>query len=81
MELPQEEEPLVVTPDMLADEQPDEREDFERGMSYWSPATIGLLVTLVAIFGWQLVSGAFDSQNALIDAGALVRSRVIEGET
>ena len=81
MQLPQEEEPLVVTPDMLAEEQPDEREDFERGMSYWSPATIGLLVALVAIFGWQLASGAFESQNALIDAGALVRSRVIEGET
>jgi rhomboid protease GluP len=81
MQRPREEEPLVVTPDMLAEEQPDEREDFERGMSYWSPATLGLLVALVAIFGWQLASGAFESQNALIDAGALVRSRVIEGET
>ena len=81
MELPQEEEPLAITPDMLAEEQPDERVDFERGMSYWSPGTLALLVTLVVVFGWQLASGAFDSQNALIDAGALVRSRVIEGET
>jgi rhomboid protease GluP len=81
MPLPQEEEPLVITPDMLAEAQLDERVDFERGMSYWSPTTLALLVTLVVVFGWQVAAGAFDSQNALIDAGALVRSRVIEGET
>ena len=75
-----EEAPLVVTADMLADEPADARIDFERGMSYWPPATLAFLGALVAVFGWQLASGAFDSQNALIDAGALVRTRVIEGE-
>jgi rhomboid protease GluP len=80
MQLPEAEEPLVVTPDMLADAQPDERVDFERGMSYWPPATLALLVALIVVFGWQVASGALDSENALIDAGALVRSRVIEGE-
>lgn len=76
----EEESPLVVTADMLADEPVEERIDFERGMSYWPPVTLACLAALVAVFGWQLASGAFDSQNALIDAGALVRNRVIEGE-
>jgi hypothetical protein len=57
MQLPQEEEPLVITPTCSPTTQPDERVDFERGMSYWSPATLGLLVTLVVVFGWQLASG------------------------
>jgi rhomboid protease GluP len=76
----EEDAPLVVTADMLADEPADDRVDFERGMSYWPPTTLACLVTLAAVFGWQLASGAFASQNALIDAGALVRNRVIEGE-
>lgn len=75
-----EEAPLVVTADMLAGEPADARIDFERGMSYWPRATLAFLGALVAMFGWQLAAGAFDSQNALIDAGALVRTRVIEGE-
>ena len=76
----QEDVPLVVTADMLADEPAVQRVDFERAMSYWPPTTLSCLGVLVAVFVWQLASGAFDSQNALIDAGALVRTRVIEGE-
>jgi len=72
-------EPLVVTTDMLADE-PVERVDFERGMRYWPPATLALIVTLVAIFGWQEINGSLRSTNGIVDAGALVRSRVLEGE-
>ena len=74
-----EQEPLVVTPDMLADDSV-ERVDFERGMSYWPPATLALIVTLVAIFGWQEVNGSLRSTAGIVDAGALVRSRVLEGE-
>ena len=72
-------EPLVVTTDMLADE-PVERVDFERGMRYWPPATLALIVTLVAIFGWQEINGSLRSTNGIVDAGALVRTRVLEGE-
>jgi rhomboid protease GluP len=64
---------------MLADE-PVERVDFERGMTYWPPATLALIVTLVAIFVWQVVDGGLRTQAGIVDAGALVRSRVLEGE-
>jgi rhomboid protease GluP len=74
-----EQEPLVVTPDMLADD-PVERVDFERGMTYRPPATLALIITLVAIFGWQVVNGSLRTQAGIVDAGALVRSRVLEGE-
>jgi len=74
-----EQEPLTVTPDMLADD-PVERVDFERGMTYWPPATLVLIVTLAAIFVWQVASGTLSTRAGIVDAGALVRSRVIEGE-
>ena len=73
------EDPLVVTPDML-DDTPPAAVEFERGMSYRPPATIGVIVALVGLFVWELATGALDSQATLVDAGALVRSRVIEGE-
>jgi rhomboid protease GluP len=72
-------EPLIVTPDMLADE-PVERVDFERGMSYWPPATLALIVTLVVVFVLEVGSGSLLTEAGIVDAGALVRSRVIEGE-
>jgi len=74
-----EEEPLVITPDMLADD-PVGRVEFERGMSYWPPATLALIVTLVGIFIWQTASGYVHSAAGIVDAGALVRSRVLAGE-
>jgi rhomboid protease GluP len=64
---------------MLADSSA-EQVDFEQGMIYWPPATLALIVALIAIFVWQLVSGALGSQAGIVDAGALVRSRVLEGE-
>jgi len=73
------EEPLTVTPDMLA-EAPDERIDFERGLSYRPPATVALIAVLVAIYALQVRSGSLASEAAIVDSGALVRSRVIEGE-
>ena len=74
-----EEDPLVITPDMLADD-PVGRVEFERGMSYWPPATLALIVTLVGIFIWQTASGYVHSAAGIVDAGALVRSRVLAGE-
>jgi len=64
---------------MLADE-PVEQVDFERGMTYRPPATLALIVALAAIFVWQLGTDALASENGIVDAGALVRSRVLEGE-
>ena len=49
-------------------------------MSYRPPATLTLIVALVAIFAWQVGTGALASQNGVVDSGALVRSRVLEGE-
>jgi rhomboid protease GluP len=64
---------------MLADEVFVPR-DFEQGMTYWPPLTLTLIAALTAIFVWQVSAGALASQAALVDAGALVQSRVIEGE-
>ena len=65
---------------MLAEESIEQIE-FERGMKYWPPATLGLIVVLVAAFVWQLGTNALDTQARLVDAGALVRNRVLEGES
>jgi rhomboid protease GluP len=65
---------------MLA-ESPAEHVDFERGMVYWPPATLAIMATLVVVFVWQSTTGAFDSEAGIVDAGALVRSRVLEGES
>jgi len=64
---------------MLADESSG-LVDFEQGMGYAPPVTLAIIGLLVAVFVWQLGSGALLSQAAIVDAGALVRSRVVEGE-
>lgn len=64
---------------MLAEE-PNEPVDFEQGMSYWPPATLSLIGVLVAVFAWQIATGAFQTSVGLVDAGALVRDRVLDGE-
>jgi rhomboid protease GluP len=53
------------------------RLDFERGMTYGPPVTLGLLVFLTAVFAWQVSSGALASADAIVAAGALVRDRLI----
>jgi rhomboid protease GluP len=64
---------------MLADES-DGLVDFEQGMGYAPPATLAIIALLFVVFIWQASSGALRSQAAIVDAGALVRSRVLEGE-
>lgn len=76
---PIDEEPLVITSDMLADESSG-LVDFEQGMGYAPPATLAIIALLFVVFIWQASSGALRSQAAIVDAGALVRSRVLEGE-
>ena len=69
----------MITSDMLADDSGGPV-DFERGMGYAPPGTLAIIALLVAVFVWQLQTGALQSQAGIVDAGALVRSRVIEGE-
>jgi rhomboid protease GluP len=64
---------------MLADESAG-LVDFERGMGYAPPGTLAIIVLLAAVFVWQLGTGALLSEAGIVDAGALVRSRVLEGE-
>ena len=64
---------------MLADESAG-LVDFERGMGYAPPGTLAVIALLVAVFVWQLATGALESQAGIVDAGALVRNRVLEGE-
>jgi rhomboid protease GluP len=64
---------------MLADESAG-LVDFERGMGYAPPGTLAIIALLVAVFIWQLSTGALQSEAGIVDAGALVRSRVLEGE-
>jgi rhomboid protease GluP len=57
-----------------------QRVDFERGMSYAPPLTLALIVTLCGIFVWQVGAGTLASADTIIDAGALARANVMQGE-
>lgn len=58
----------------------DSRREFEAGLRYFAPLTLGVMLLLVIVFAWQWFSGALDSEEALIAAGALHRGRVLAGE-
>ena len=49
-------------------------------MSYAPPGTLAIIALLVAVFAWQLGTDALRSEVGIVDAGALVRNRVLEGE-
>ncbi len=89
------EEPILITPDMLvARGRPaDGRIDFERGMRRLPPLVMILILANIAVFGWEVSQGSFADRKALIEAGvslahgrsileagALVRERVLDGE-
>ncbi len=91
------EEPILITPDMLAPRRPpkvsDGRLDFERGMRRFPPLIIALIIINVAVFVWEVASGAFLDPKSMIEsgaaaanhinplaAGALIRERVLAGE-
>jgi rhomboid protease GluP len=78
---PSEERPLPITGDMLAPSvQHEHRREFEHGMSYWQPVTLGLIALLVAIFGGQIATGGLETEESIIRSGALVQAQVREGE-
>lgn len=77
-ELP-DEPPLELSADMLA--APRERRlDFERAMSRFPPLSIGLIVLLFVVFGWELAVGALQDEASIMRAGALERAAVLRGE-
>jgi rhomboid protease GluP len=71
----------------------DGRVDFERGMRRLPPLILTLIIVNVAVFVWEVTSGVFLDRKTLIEtgaafgshinpleAGALVRERVLAGE-
>jgi rhomboid protease GluP len=69
------------------------RIDFERGMRRFPPLVMILILANIAVFGWELAEGTFVSSKELIEAGAgvaghrsiieagaLLRERVLQGE-
>lgn len=77
---PDDEEPIVITDDLLDTTPTEERRDFERGMSAMPPVTLTLIALNIGIFCWEVASGALDNVQALVAAGALDRAHVMRGE-
>src|SRR4051794_28711099 len=84
--------PLTISKDMLAPTKSDKPElfsqaridgriEFEQGMSYFPPLTICLIVSMIAVFGWELKTGALGSRSSIVAAGALMRANVLQGES
>ncbi len=78
---PPAEEPILITPDMLVPARPkDTRVPFEKGMSYF-PVLITLLILVnIAVYLWEVATGALVSKESVIAAGALYRDNVLAGE-
>ena len=74
METP--ERALRITPDMLLGR----RLDFERRMRRIPPVTVGILVALIVVFVLEATTGALDSRQGIVRAGALTRAGVVAGE-
>lgn len=70
--------PPVITTSMMA--VPDDRVEFERGMSYAPRTTLALFAVLIGVFLWQLASGALANQETIVGSGALEQSHVYAGE-
>jgi len=65
---------------MLAENEPSQRIDFEKGMSYTPWVSIVLILVNTALFAYLVASGGLASRDALIAAGALSRQHVLQGE-
>jgi rhomboid protease GluP len=74
--------PILITPDMLAGRgaQSRGRIDFERGMRHAPPLILFLILANLAMFGWEIAAGALADRDTIVEAGALVRERVLAGE-
>jgi rhomboid protease GluP len=91
-----EEKPPIISPEMLetdgeiplinaemlahAANSSEEPLDFERGMSYFPPLTLMLMTINTVVFMGQVATGALDSKEAIIAAGALERGHLLQGE-
>ena len=58
----------------------DERIEFVKGMSWAPPATLALIGLYVVAFIWEVATGALQSTEAILAAGALEGSAVARGE-
>jgi rhomboid protease GluP len=76
------EKPILITRDMLAGAGTPGRGriDFERGMRHAPPLILFLIAANLAMFGWELAAGALADRDTIVEAGALVRERVVAGE-
>jgi rhomboid protease GluP len=74
------EEPIRITAAMLAAPPRRGPVNFERGLRLAPPLILALVAANVAVFAWEVATGALNNRETLIAAGALVRSRVLEGE-
>jgi rhomboid protease GluP len=70
------EQPLRITPDMLLSR----RVDFERRMRRLPPVTLGLIAFLIVVFLGEIARDAFESEQAMVAAGALDATLVRAGE-
>jgi rhomboid protease GluP len=75
------EEPILITPDMLAPLPPiDTRIAFEKGMSYLPLFVLSVIIINLAIYLGEIATGALQSSASIIAAGALKRELVLRGE-
>lgn len=74
---PPTEKPILITPAMLAGAQ---ARDFERGMRHAPPLILFLIAANLVMFGWEIAAGALADRETIVEAGALVRERVLAGE-
>jgi len=79
------EKPIIITPDMLAPQRgaPSRgagRIDFERGMRHAPPLILFLILANLGMFTWEIAAGALADRETIVEAGALVRERVLAGE-
>ncbi|MCX5933204.1 MAG: rhomboid family intramembrane serine protease [Pseudanabaena sp. LacPavin_0818_WC45_MAG_42_6] len=79
-EFSSEEEPLLITDEMLTDHPERGRADFESGMSSFPPLTLILIALNIAVFVWQINTGSLLSKDAIIASGALERSHLFRCE-
>ncbi len=56
------------------------RVDFERGMRRAPPLILLLIATNVAVFCWEMATGALTSTAKVVEAGALTREAVLAGD-
>lgn len=79
-----ENKPVLITKDMLVSENKIKKDtknvDLEDNITYLPPLSIILVILNVLVFAWELQIGALTSKESIIQAGALYRPNVLDGE-